>query len=410
VFAALMVACAGASAKTEESVAAGPPPASVVVSLSFSADHGHVGWLEVGKLGESLRPLTPRPMLGAGTSDSGPAWSPDGRQIAFVRRARGASGVYTVASDGSTLTRIAPLVLNNAGYVGIGWSPDGSNLVFDRFTDVECRSKKPFRLRFTIASPTGKLRDVDALPRPRRLVGLQSVWWLPDGKRLSYIVNEYGENECYGHVGEFDSLLYVIGSDGRGRKLLARGVYFSDAEWSPDGRRIAYVLYGGSDIDIDVVAADGSGKRTLRRNVPLDVHIAWKPDGSAIAVVDSHRLDLVDPATGQTRTLRRWTSNDHAPDIAWTPDGSAIAVMDLQQLDLVDPATGHTRTLVRWTPNDNPYGILGFSPDGQWLAVGGTESSMRIALVPIAGGTPATYEPWRKAPGESLDDFDLTFH
>jgi TolB protein len=65
-------------------------------------------------------------------ADASPAWSPDGRKIAFVRN-RGApcyapvclsnSGIYVMNADGTGQRRLA----RNAGWV---WSPDGREIAY----------------------------------------------------------------------------------------------------------------------------------------------------------------------------------------------------------------------------------------------------------------------------------------
>jgi Tol biopolymer transport system component len=73
--------------------------------------------------GGGLRNLTPKP-VGAYAE---PAWSPDGRKIAFVSHRDGNSDVYVMNTDGSgqrSLTR------NPAFDADPAWSPDGRKLAF----------------------------------------------------------------------------------------------------------------------------------------------------------------------------------------------------------------------------------------------------------------------------------------
>lgn len=55
-------------------------------------------------------------------SNSGPAWSPDGRHIAFTSDRDGNNEIYVIGADGSGRTR---LTRNQASDVFPAWSPDG---------------------------------------------------------------------------------------------------------------------------------------------------------------------------------------------------------------------------------------------------------------------------------------------
>ena len=375
----ILVALAAALPPSDTAVArlvgAPPPTATVVASLLYSGRHRSVGWLDVWPLGTKLSRLTARPPLSAQRSDLVPTWSPDGRRVAFVRRTPAGSELYTIGRDGSGLARVTG-VPRAAAAASIAWSVDGPRLAFDRYRRLECRAKKPARLRLTIASAAG-LHDIDALPRPDSRAFLESVRWLPDGKRLSYIVEKWFSAGCEGHAGDYEALLYVIGSDGRGRKLVARALVFFGRDWSADSRTLAYVAATGSGgCDIAVVRDDGSARRILRHD---DSDCLW--------------------------------------DVGWGPDSATIAAATFDHLDVIEVQTNRSRTLLRWRETRVQGRILGFSPEGEWVAVlqpFGVDSHWRttfarVALVPLSNGTSNTYNLRPEAARESLDDFDLTF-
>jgi Tol biopolymer transport system component len=101
--------------------------------------------------------------------------------------------------------------------------------------------------------------------------------------------------------GSFD--LYVMNADGsKQRKLTTPAGSMFPPEWSPDGRRIAFVsgpgacildihsanfvserYFGTRDVDISVANADGSGLRRLTRGPGVDCAPVWSPDGQKIA-------------------------------------------------------------------------------------------------------------------------------
>jgi len=374
----ILVALAAALPPSDTAVA-GPagdvPTATVVASLVYSAGHRSVGWLDVGPLGAKLSRLTTRTPLSAQRNDFAPKWSPDGSRVAFLRRTPAGSALYTIGRDGTGLARVTG-VPRAAAAASIAWSADGPRLAFDRYRRLECRAKKPARLRLTIASAAG-LHDIDALPRPDSRAFLEWVRWLPDGKRLSYIVEKWDSAGCEGHAGDYEALLYVIGSDGTGRTLVARALVFFGRDWSADSRTLAYVAATGSGgCDFAVVRDDGSARRILRHD---DSDCLW--------------------------------------DVGWGPDSATLAAATFDHLDVIDVRTNRSRTLLRWGETRVEGSILGFSPDGDWVAVAqpyGLDSHWRttfarVALVPLSNGASNTYDLRPEAARESLDEFDLTF-
>ncbi len=61
-------------------------------------------------------------------SDSFPAWSPDGRRIAFESDRDGNDEIYVMNADGSGVTRLTD---NDAIDRSPAWSPDGRRIAFD---------------------------------------------------------------------------------------------------------------------------------------------------------------------------------------------------------------------------------------------------------------------------------------
>ena len=59
--------------------------------------------------------------------DFAPAWSPDGRRIAFVSNRDGNDEIYVMNADGTAVTR---LTMNPGEDGGPIWSPDGKQILF----------------------------------------------------------------------------------------------------------------------------------------------------------------------------------------------------------------------------------------------------------------------------------------
>ena len=175
-----------------------------------------------------------------------PAWSPSGHQLAF-------SGIdqriRVVDLAAPTRSRVAspPQVLASQPT----WGPDGRRLAFVG-SPVRERPFGPTTV-WTMRSDGTDLRE---LP----LVSDSAVAWSPDGRRLALYTN---------------GAVAVANTDGSGRRPLhARG--YGGLAWVPDGSGVSTLTDGsGGDTAVSIVAADGSGQRTIIRGVGVAVALAW---------------------------------------------------------------------------------------------------------------------------------------
>jgi dipeptidyl aminopeptidase/acylaminoacyl peptidase len=113
--------------------------------------------------GSGLQRLT----TSTGYANDEPAWSPDGRRIAFVSGRPGKPvGAYTMAADGSDVRYVAPTSVGNA-YPA--WSPDGSTLAL------------------TFANALWVVPSAGGTPKKltQAVASIQSPSWSPDGKQIA---------------------------------------------------------------------------------------------------------------------------------------------------------------------------------------------------------------------------------
>jgi TolB protein len=193
--------------------------------------------------------------------DSGPVWSPDGKQIAFFSRRANNTDIYVMNADGTGLRRVT----HSPAYdFTPAWSPDGRRLAFLRFPNAE--GPHPGDL-FVVDVGTGREHRVvrlrGAAPDPS---------WSPDGRTIAYTGN-YG--------------IHLVNVDGTGKRRLTTSPYGPDWDrepaWSPDGKRIAYVSSGSTTPPgIYLMNADGTGKHRLTFGRTGDGAPAWSPDGRKI--------------------------------------------------------------------------------------------------------------------------------
>ncbi|HWJ51170.1 MAG TPA: hypothetical protein VNR42_09125, partial [Solirubrobacteraceae bacterium] len=223
-----------------------------------------------------------------------PAWSPDGRWLAFTgvvdrhsKRIEPSTDIFVVRADGSGLRR-----LTRTGSAGEPvWSPRGRTIVFAELTHVGNPN-----VVTSFAAPLMRVnRDGKDVRRLTPLVRGQVDRlgsFSPDGKRLVFTRSNVG---ALAYTGRIETSIEAIGVDGSGlRQLVAGG---SDPAYSPDGRRIAFVtnrdhdgtIRTGEDEsqyanELYVMNADGTGAGRLTHSSELDeLEPTWSPDGTRIA-------------------------------------------------------------------------------------------------------------------------------
>jgi len=149
------------------------------------------------------------------------------------------------------------------------------------------------------------------------------------------------------------------------------GVHEREANWSHDGKRIAYVSDEGGEEAVWVRNADGSGaKKLTTENIGRLYAPRWSPDGDRIAFVDSdNNLRIVSASGGPAPVIAHDPSISRR-DFAWSPSGHYLAYTltdkDTQQSQLYvrDLVAGKDVRLGQ--PRFNAYGPA-FSPDGKYL-------------------------------------------
>ena len=136
------------------------------------------------------------------------------------------------------------------------------------------------------------------------------------------------------------------------------------AKYSPDGHRIAYTRWHGSDGSGVYVKPLPSGTETQLRDDTLTVSgLAWAPDGRSLVVASGHQLLRVDATTGASTAI--YTAGTDLRDPAWSPDGTRIAFTTGPVIKLVRPDGTGLRT---FTSGGGANNHPDWSPDSKRIA------------------------------------------
>ncbi|MGE5731173.1 MAG: hypothetical protein ACM37U_04480, partial [Gemmatimonas sp.] len=261
-----------------------------------------------------------------------PAWTPDGRRIAFVAASpanpRGGR-IWIVDANGG---RAAPLFADSATAIEPAFAPDGKRIAFLAPDSID-------RLQAWV-------QDVSDTRSSRRLrlssnadVASTRVRWTHDGKAILYAADgqllRIGASGGASATIPFTARLTITRpapglppvrlAAESGKPAPARA--FLGLAISPDAQRIAAIALG--KLWIIPVGGGGGAPRAIA-NVPFTARgLAWSPDGNEVAWsagrFDEEDLFAADTRTGATRQLTALPGREALP--AYSPDGRYVAFM-----------------------------------------------------------------------------------
>jgi dipeptidyl aminopeptidase/acylaminoacyl peptidase len=251
--------------------------------------------------------------LGGDQPASAPAWSPDGRLVAFKGTAAGRAGLVVARPDGTGLRFLAEMTGTNSPLTfegrTIAWSADSARLAFVSATpgpETALAGGDPVvitRYKYKPDAEEGLTRFNDNKRRHIFLVDAaggearpltagdfeeHSIDFSPDGREIAFVSNREKDPDLFYNP----DLFAVRVADGVVRRLTATESAEYQPRFSPDGRSIAFLgtRRGLTDLEttmednhVWVMAADGTGRRELgaavdNRQGPTE----WAADGAAV--------------------------------------------------------------------------------------------------------------------------------
>jgi dipeptidyl aminopeptidase/acylaminoacyl peptidase len=317
---------------------------------------------------------------------SNPAYSPDGRKIAFVDSDYQISVMNQDGSGEKQITTTPTAKQDPA------WSPNGARILYvansfdvDGETDLEIWSIK--------VDGTGRKQltnntfpDMDPA-------------WSPLGDQIAFVS---------ARMGDTNRNVYIMNADGSGPANLTPnsapgctmncyGGHDDHPAWSPSGDAIAYVHSqepaGGGIPAIWTMTPSGAGKANLSNNEDVSfVNPAWSPEGDKLAAVGTEAFTtnrdiwMMDSDGSDQVALDEDAAHDTNPDwqpVTFQPDGSiklgggAFAGNDVyntngaNQTRSTKAVRGQTKTFTVKIQNDgsatDSFGLDGTGGSGQWV-------------------------------------------
>lgn len=195
--------------------------------------------------------------------DTSPAWSPDGRWVAFQGGTAEQEDLYLVRADGTGLRRLTDTPEWEERPV---WSPDGRRLAYGR---SRMPDEPPWSLR--VMSADGS-HDTAILSSDDGIAWAEIRDWSPDGTTLLIQTDDGG-----------GLALERVDPDGRHRRSLRAepGDVGSGAVYSPDGRSLVFQADRGGGC---LFRSDPLARRLVRltHGCSTGVALTWSPDGGRV--------------------------------------------------------------------------------------------------------------------------------
>lgn len=184
-----------------------------------------------------------------------PAWSPDGKRIAFVCKAKDHDlEVFVCDADGSNRKRLTTSETPATGCLTPSWSADGKSIVYVRVAPM---GKSEVRIAAADGSGDRLL-----------LAEAHGPAWSPDGKTIAFIRKTANQKHA----------LCLVNPDGTNQKSLTDELG-PDAPffpaWSPDGKNIAIALVTEYGWQIALVPSTGGSPRQLTHLPGFNINPVW---------------------------------------------------------------------------------------------------------------------------------------
>ncbi len=312
---------------------------------------------------------------------TGASWSPDSKWL-YYTASHEPRVICRVPAAGGDAQRLMERPQGTiGGDFGPAVSPDGRRLAFVRGVDEH--DEAVFVVDLQDGKPVGEPRQLTSNHQPK-----SAPVWAPGGEDLLYV-----DGHSFGTL----ALTRVRASGGAPARVVGIGDSARDLATAPNSRRLVFGR-SIEDYNIWRMPLRGAGTGSepvqLIHSTRFDAGPSYSPDGKKIAFTSnrsgSSQIWVAD-ADGLNAMALTSLSDGIVGSPAWSPDGRTIAFDSTSggvfTVFSVPSAGGPIRQLISRPVSDH---VPRFSPDGQWLYFASSRSSREnIFRIPAAGGEPA---------------------
>src|SRR5690349_10824091 len=283
-------------------------------------------------------------------SSTNPAWSPDGKWIAFLSdrpgqiagTAEGKKQLYVISADGGEAQQVTKVENDVSDFE---WAPDSKRIAC-AMSDPESKAMKDRKEKYGEYSVVHSDYQMTHLwvaefsngsataAEPKRLTegdkfSVGDFSWSPDGTRIAFSAQK-DPDLISGETAD----LYVINMNDKAvKKIVSTPGPDGNPHWSPDGKRVAFDTAAGArffyyaNSRIGVVSADGGAVQILTESFDEDPSlIGWGPDGIYFGAVQKTAAHLfrLNPTTGAVEKISA-PEGMVAGGFSFSPDYQSVA-------------------------------------------------------------------------------------
>ena len=350
-----------------------PPEAVQFRGVRFSPDGAYLYFVRSDKSTEFYSYLFQMPVLGGTPKqlvrdiDVPPAFSPDGKQMAYARGVPDKRQLEILLAnvDGSEERKLKVFEGWGGALVPMTWSPDGKSIVVS--FNVIKGTKAATSMLEALSPADGSERELY-----HSQFNLGTSTWLPDGKGLLFV----GRDSQMAR----DQLWTVAVPGGEVRRFtndLTRYDGYS-LEVTNDGKSVVAVQWN-TEANIFLAPEGDAGRaRQITSGESNGFAVAWTPDGRLVSRNERGQLLLLDGAGQQTSVI----DDGPAGGMSVCGDGKNVIYVKRRggELGVWRAALDGSGTALVMEGGRAPF----CSPDGKWFTYGDNQDA--IWRMPIEGG------------------------